>query len=170
MNTLRFLKFKKIFKYFYVILLIFTFLACSQNKSSDDNSINQTIGLSAQKEEIKNTLTQMWDAIEKEDIERYARYVHPEFTQFGETDSILSIGKEAEVNGIKNWIKNSSNIHTEMIDPIVTIRGNTAWIVYYWSDHGLTNGIPFASKGKSTRIFVKENGKWLCIHGHYTLL
>ena len=26
------------------------------------------------------------------------------------------------------------------------------------------------SRGKSTRIFVKENGRWLCIHGHYTLV
>ncbi len=170
MNTLHFLKFKNIFKYFYVTILIITFLACSQNQSSDNNSINQTASLSAQKEEIKNTLTQMWDAIEKEDIERYASFIHSDFTQFGETDSILSIGKEAEVNGIKNWIKNSSNIHTEMIHPVVTIRDNTAWIVYYWSDNGLTNGVPFSSKGKSTRIFVKENGKWLCIHGHYTLL
>ena len=25
-----------------------------------------------------------------------------------------------------------------------------------------------AEKVKSTRIFVKEDGKWLCIHGHYT--
>ena len=112
----------------------------------------------------------MWDAIEKEDIDEYAEYVHPDFTQFGETDPVLRMGKETEVHGIKEWVKNSSEIHTEMIDPIVTINGNTAWIVYYWSDYGLTNGEAFTSKGKSTRIFVKEDGKWLCIHGHYTLL
>ncbi|MCZ6693723.1 MAG: hypothetical protein O6939_07445 [Bacteroidetes bacterium] len=45
-----------------------------------------------------------------------------------------------------------------------------AWIVYDWSDSGTSNGKAFASRGKSTRIFVKEDGKWLCIHGHYTLL
>jgi ketosteroid isomerase-like protein len=152
------------------MLLTFTLLACAQNQSSDNNTNKQEASLTAQKEEIKNILIQMWDAIEKEDIERYASFIHSDFTQFGETDSILSIGKEAEVNGIKNWIINSSDIHTEMIDPKVTINGKVAWIVYYWSDRGLTNGIPFASKGKSTRIFVEENGKWLCIHGHYTLL
>jgi len=112
----------------------------------------------------------MWTAIENEDIEAYARYVHPDFSQFGEYDSIIKLGKEIEVKGIHEWIKNSSNIHTEMIDPIVSINGNVAWITYYWSDHGISNGEPFASKGKSTRIFVKENNTWLCIHGHYTLL
>jgi len=26
----------------------------------------------------------------------------------------------------------------------------------------------FTNRGKSTRIFVKQDGQWLCIHGHYT--
>ncbi len=150
-------------------LLLFL-LSCSEPKSTNENPIKKESNIESQKEAIKNVLIQMWDAIEKEDIDRYASYVHPDFTQFGETDPILKIGKETEVNGIKEWVKNSSEIHTEMIDPMITINGNTAWIVYYWSDHGLTNGEAFASKGKSTRIFIKENGNWLCIHGHYTLL
>jgi len=119
---------------------------------------------------IRDTLTAMWDAIEKEDVEGYASYIHEDFTQFGETDPTPNIGKQIEVEGVRQWVKDSDNIHTEMIDPKVTIKKNVAWIIYYWSDNGTTNGIPFASKGKSTRIFVKENGKWLCIHGHYTLL
>jgi len=145
-------------------------MACSDSGSTDKKTNTQAVSLEDQKEEIKATLTQMWDAIEKEDMQLYAGFIHPDFTQFGETDSILRVGKETEVDGIKNWVMNSSDIHTEMIDPIVTIKENVAWIVYYWSDNGLTDGKPFATKGKSTRIFVKENGKWLCIHGHYTLL
>jgi len=43
-------------------------------------------------------------------------------------------------------------------------------LINMWKDNGTTNGEEFSSRGKSTRIFVKENGKWLCIHGHYTLL
>lgn len=121
-------------------------------------------------EEIKVTLLEMWDAIEKEDIEKYASFIHPNFTQFGESDPVLLEGKDAEVSGTLAWINDSKNIHTEMIDPKVTIKGDCAWITYYWSDHGTSNGKDFSSKGKSTRIFVKENGKWLCIHGHYTLL
>ena len=131
---------------------------------------NDRPSITEQKEAIKTMLIDMWDAIEKEDIERYASYIHPDFTQFGETDPILKIGKDTEVNGVKEWVKNSTAIHTEMEDPKITINGNVAWITYYWSDNGSTNGKAFASRGKSTRIFVKEGGKWLCIHGHYTLL
>ena len=32
----------------------------------------------------------------------------------------------------------------------------------------MSGGERFPSRGKSTRIFVREDGKWLCIHGHYT--
>uniref|UniRef100_UPI003216D2B4 YybH family protein n=1 Tax=uncultured Draconibacterium sp. TaxID=1573823 RepID=UPI003216D2B4 len=150
-----------------ILLLVLTLgiLGCKQSAN-----VNPGLNTEAEKEEIKSALNDMWNAIEHDDIERYAKYIHPDFTQFGETDPVLLEGKETEVNATLAWIKDSKNIHTEMLDPKITINGNVAWITYYWSDHGTTNGKEFSSSGKSTRIFVKENGKWLCIHGHYTLL
>ena len=133
-------------------------------------TLQQKPSVEAEEKAVKETLVQMWSAIEQNDIQAYAAYVHPDFTQFGETDSVLRIGKNAEIKGINSWIQNSENIHTEMEDPHITVKNEVAWIVYYWKDHGITNGEAFATRGKSTRIFVKENGKWLCIHGHYTSL
>ena len=121
-------------------------------------------------DEVKATLVAMWDAIEKGDVERYATYVHPNFTQFGETDSLLLVGKSSEVEGIRKFTSVAANVHTEMIDPHVTVKGDVAWVTYYWKDAGTKSGVPFASYGKSTRIFLKEGGRWLCVHGHYTLL
>lgn len=142
-----------------ILSLLILIIGCNSNTSSIDDE-----------KAVKDTLIAMWDAIEKEDIERYANYVHDDFTQFGETDPTLNIGKQIEVDGVRDWVKNSDEIHTEMIEPRVVVKENVAWVTYYWSDSGTTNGKAFASKGKSTRIFVKENEKWLCIHGHYTLL
>ncbi len=142
------------------IILTISFVSCEKKE----------FDISQEKELIKSTLIDMWDAIEKGDIERYASHVHENFTQFGEYDSVLRSGKAAEIKGIKDWIDSSTAIHTEMVDPEVTINDNTAFITYYWSDSGSTDGKPFATQGKSTRIFVKEDDKWLCIHGHYTLL
>jgi ketosteroid isomerase-like protein len=152
------------------VILVATLSACSQSHSPDNDTNTDQAGVLTQEEEVKATLIKMWEAIENKDVELYASYIHPDFTQFGESDPTLSIGKEAEVNGTTEWIRNSSNIHTEMEEPIVVIKDSVAWILYYWKDHGTTNGEAFSSRGKSTRIFVKENGKWLCIHGHYTLL
>jgi len=143
-----------------------TFICYALLFSCQDNEVS----VASEKEAVKQTLISMWDAIENEDINEYASFIHPDFTQFGEYDSILRVGKNAEVNGIKSWIETSENIQTEMHDPIVTVKDKVAWIVYYWSDQGSTDGVDFATRGKSTRIFIKENGSWLCVHGHYTLL
>lgn len=155
-----------------LVCLAFLLAGCGNtaNLSSNENIEPKPADINKQKEEVKAVLTDMWDAIEKGDIERYASYIHPDFTQFGETAKTLRVGKDAEVKGIKDWIEEPTKVHTEMRDPRVTIKSDVAWITYYWEDEGTSKGEPFATKGKSTRIFVNENGKWLCIHGHYTLL
>ncbi len=150
------------------ILLLLILNGCNQQAVKQDSAI--VIDTLKEEAAIKSVLTEMWDAIEINDIDRYAKYVHPDFTQFGENDSTLLVGKSNEVNSIKNWMEHASNVHTEMIHPKITIKGNVAWITYYWSDAGMNDGKLFSSRGKSTRIFMKENNQWLCIHGHYTLL
>ena len=121
-------------------------------------------------EDVKATLVAMWAAIETGDATKYASYVHPDFTQFGENDPYLASGKALEVRSMTGYLKRASGVHTEMHHPEVTVRGDVAWITYYWTDEGVSGGNRFTSRGKSTRIFVRENGRWLCIHGHYTAL
>ncbi|MDH4065769.1 MAG: nuclear transport factor 2 family protein [Acidobacteriota bacterium] len=118
--------------------------------------------------EIKATMVAMWDAIEKGDVDRYATYVHPDFTSFGENDVYITEGKDAEIRSYRDYLRRATGVHTDMHQPVVTVRGDTAWVTYYWTDAGTIEGTRFTSRGKSTRIFVRENGRWLCIHGHYT--
>ncbi len=118
--------------------------------------------------QVVATLRDMWDAIEQGDLDRYAGHIHPDFTQFGESDVYLAVGKELEVRGIREYLSRARSVHTEMHQPRVTVHGDVAWIVYYWTDSGYVNGDRFTSRGKSTRIFVREGDRWLCIHGHYT--
>lgn len=144
-----------------LLLLFFLFLSCQYNPAPSPEE---------DKKAVKQTLTAMWEAIEKEDMTSYSEYIHPDYTQFGESDSILRMGKKTEIDAISSWLDNASDIHTEMIEPNITVKGNVAWIAYNWADSGFSNGVAFTSGGKSTRIFIKEEGKWLCIHGHFTLL
>ena len=122
-------------------------------------------------EAVKQTLVEMWDAIEQGDHDRYATYIHDDFTSFGETDAYLNEGKEYELRSVRGWTERSANIHTEMHQAEVTVRGDVAWITYYWTDESTSRitGERGTTRGKSTRIFVREAGRWLCIHGHYTL-
>lgn len=127
-----------------------------------------TMAAPSDEETIKSTLMTMWAALEKGDVETYASYVHPDYTVFGEGDTYLAEGKALELRGMKDWVARAKNVHTEMHNAKVTVRNDTAWITYYWTDAGYTEGKRFTSRGKSTRIFVREQGRWLCIHGHFT--
>lgn len=129
-------------------------------------------------EVIKDNIIQMWAAVEAGDVDRYMTYIHDDYTLFGEGDIYLQAGKDKERASYADYLTRVQNVRTFMHQPDVVVRGDTAWITYYWTDSGYKNaqdaqgntisGERFTSKGKSTRIFVKENGKWLCIHGHFT--
>ena len=148
---------------FFVILILVGSMLTSLNVSG----IN---GFKSDEDEIKSTLKAMWLAIEQGDINKYASHLHPHFSSFGEANTYLAEGKALEVYNVGEWIKKAKNVHTEMHQPKVTIRGITGWITYYWTDSGEDGGKPFSSRGKSTRIFIKEKNRWLCIHAHHTLV
>jgi hypothetical protein len=62
-------------------LLSFAVLgSCNQSDTPGNNSGVEQADLQKQEEEVKSTLAAMWEAIENEDIELYASYVHPDFT------------------------------------------------------------------------------------------
>ena len=69
-------------------------------------------------------------AIETNDLERYATYIHEDFTSFGETDTYLNEDKAFELRSVQGWTERSADIRTEMHQPEVTVRGETAWITY----------------------------------------
>jgi len=99
-----------------------------------------------------------------------AKKYHPNYTLFGENDIYLQSGKNLERASYEDYLGRYKNIRTFMHQPQFHVRGDTAWVTYYWSDSGFAreSGERFTTQGKSTRVFVKENGKWLCIHGHFT--
>ena len=132
----------------------------------------QAVAAQSAEDEIRQTLVEMWDAIEHGDVQRYATFIHDDFTSFGETDTYLNEGKQKELQGVASWTARSADIRTNMHQPHVTIRGETAWITYYWTDEAESRltGERETSRGKSTRVFVREGWRWLCIHGHYTLV
>lgn len=122
---------------------------------------------------IEDAIVSMWSAVEAGDVDRYMTHIHPDYTLFGEGDIYLQSGKALERASYTDYLGRVKNVRTFMHQPEVTVRGDTAWITYYWSDSGIYTtgakvGERFTSQGKSTRIFVREDTNWLCIHGHFT--
>ncbi len=122
------------------------------------------------KQQVIDNIYSMWKAIEENNLNDYMKHIHPDYTVFGEGDAYLHKGKNKEAIDIGDYIGRSKGVRTFMHQPEVTIRGTTAWITYYWNDAGYISDTRFTSRGKSTRIFVKEKDQWFCIHSHFTEL
>ncbi|MBV1908767.1 MAG: nuclear transport factor 2 family protein [Kangiellaceae bacterium] len=118
--------------------------------------------------QIIDNIHSMWKAVESNNLKSYMKYIHPDYTLFGEGDAYLHRGKDKEAIDIGDYLGRVEGVRTFMHQPEVIVKGDTAWITYYWSDAGYLSGERFTSRGKSTRIFVKEKGQWLCIHSHFT--
>ena len=130
--------------------------------------IADTIAETKDEQVIQNAIKAMWKAIETDNLSDYMQYIHPDYSVFGEGDVYLHQGKDKEAIDIGDFISRAKGVRTFMHQPRVVVNGDTAWITYYWSDAGTINGKRYTSRGKSTRIFVKEKGQWLCIHSHFT--
>jgi hypothetical protein len=65
----------------------------------------------SEQEEVKATLVAMWKAIEDGDADAYAQFIHPEFSQFGESDVYLAEGGELEVESIRKYVERATDVH-----------------------------------------------------------
>ncbi|MFT7525620.1 MAG: ketosteroid isomerase-like protein [Arenicella sp.] len=122
------------------------------------------------KRQIISSIHAMWKAVQQNDLDLYLQYVHPDYSVFGESDAYLHEGKDKEEIDYRDFLSRAKGVRTFMHQPKVNVRGDTAWITYYWNDAGYLSGERYTSRGKSSRVFVKENGTWLCIHSHFTAL
>ena len=119
-------------------------------------------------EQIIDNVHSMWKAVETNNLKAYLKHIHPDYSVFGESDAYLHQGKDKEAIDYGDYLGRVEGVRTFMHQPQVIIRGDTAWITYHWNDAGYSSGKRFTSRGKATRIFVKEKGQWLCIHSHFT--
>ena len=148
-------------KIIYAVCLILLFaqssLAAQEQQLSDQ-------------QQIIGSVHSMWNAVQKNDVEAYLKHIHPDYSVFGEGDVYLHEGKDKERIDYADYLSRASAVRTFMHQPKVTVNGDTAFITYHWNDAGYLNGERFTSRGKSTRIFVKQGGEWLCIHSHFTAI
>ena len=49
--------------------------------------------------------------------------------------------------------------------------GDSAWVAAEWSSEATgTDGRPFRRPGRGTFILTRRDGRWLCVHSHFSLL
>jgi SnoaL-like domain/Domain of unknown function (DUF4405) len=71
---------------------------------------------------------------------------------------------------LKTMYNNFSNRQLSMEEPTIRVRGNTAWVDFYW-DFKATwskNQEPFTLKGRESQILLKDKDKWKIVQIHYS--
>jgi len=55
--------------------------------------------------------------------------------------------------------------------PAVNVSGDAAWIAAQWSTEATApDGQPFRRRGRGTFVLARRDGRWLCVHSHFSLL
>jgi ketosteroid isomerase-like protein len=55
--------------------------------------------------------------------------------------------------------------------PVVRVMDDSAWIAAEWSSEATgPDGRPFTRPGRATLVFARRDGRWLCVHSHFSLL
>jgi ketosteroid isomerase-like protein len=55
--------------------------------------------------------------------------------------------------------------------PIVQVTGDSAWIAAEWSSEATgSDGQSFRRPGRGTFVLARRDGRWLCVHSHFSLL
>jgi ketosteroid isomerase-like protein len=55
--------------------------------------------------------------------------------------------------------------------PVIHATDDSAWLATEWSSEASgPDGRPFRRPGRATMVLSRRDGRWLCVHSHFSLL
>ncbi|HEX5422202.1 MAG TPA: nuclear transport factor 2 family protein [Candidatus Acidoferrales bacterium] len=81
------------------------------------------------------------------------------------------VGKDRLVREFVSAAASHQDTHFEMIDPQVQMADQNVAVVTYYIDESWMqkNGTRISAEEKATEVYVNHSGRWLMIHGHYSI-
>ena len=129
----------------------------------------QTAPPSAADEVIAVTKAQ-WAAELNRDMAGFSKNVADDYTEFNGDYPVRLDGKPINMQLAQGGFGSSSRTASEeMANPKVQVYGDVAILTYNFI--GTTkdkDGKITPDRGKSTRVYVKKDGQWWLVHGHFS--
>lgn len=103
----------------------------------------------------------LWNqAIAANDVKEIALYMTDDWVITGTEGGIISKAAFLE------WISSGDLVHTKMDFEalLVQIHGNAAVVTAKGTSAGLYKGNPFSFYEWATSVYVKQNGRWVCVN------
>ena len=147
-------------KSFYVFTFILVFCSWS-SIGAEDKNMTEPPQKSADALAIKVVIDGAWDALQKQDIDQFFQYCSKEWMLYTASGKKLTAKKLFDIHKAK--IKNFKLVPSQMKR---RISGNIGWVTYDSEMSGQINEKAWGGNFIFTNIFIKNNGKWQCIHMH----
>jgi ketosteroid isomerase-like protein len=93
-----------------------------------------------------------------------------DYTQFDSETPTRLDGRAVGLRLTEAAVKDSgTDLITEMLNPKVQTYGDVSILTYNYVHLGQDkDGKVKTDTGKSSRVYVKQAGKWMLVHGHFT--
>jgi uncharacterized protein (TIGR02246 family) len=125
---------------------------------------------SPEAQEVLKVIQRFQEAGVKGDTATLMQIFDPDVTHFHPGSPYRFIGAERLAKEFEVASKSVQDMRFEMVDPDVQfptpdVAVATYYIVESWAD---AKGVRTNVKEKASEVYVKKNGAWKMIHGHYS--
>jgi len=120
--------------------------------------------------EVMAAVKTQWDAENKrESASRAMGSIADDYTEFNPDVPVLIEGKSMAARFYDASLQSGDKgLASEMINPHVQVYGETAILTYNFAGMTKANdGKVNSNFAKSTRVYVKQNGRWMLVHANF---
>jgi len=127
--------------------------------------------MSSVEDEVIALTYKIWEAEAEKNMNEMNKYLSDDYTEFNPTYSTRIDGKKLNTTLSEVLVVNSGTVlAAEMLNPKVQVYGDVAILSYNYAGASKDNeGNIDNTKAKSTRVYVKMNGKWKLVHANFAL-
>jgi ketosteroid isomerase-like protein len=109
-------------------------------------------------------------AYERGDIDEVMRHIAPDedVVMIGTGADEKRIGPTAARRQVERDHEQAEKIALRMRDPLVSARGDVAWLTADVAFEGTAGGEAFTLEGRMTGVFEQRDGRWLMANSHFS--
>ena len=120
--------------------------------------------------EIMDLARAQWAAeIARRPVAEQITSIAEDYTEFNPDHPTLIQGRALNARLYEAWAAGPTTLVSEMQNPRVQVYGDTAILTYNYV--GLVRsreGDITASNAKSTRVYARQNGRWMLVHANFS--
>ncbi len=120
----------------------------------------------AESQEVIEAERNAWGAVVNKQLPALAGYFADDFSMFDEDQAYRVRGKTEALHGLETWLVENTVRSYQMLDPQVEVLGDTALLIYYFTESGSSGSEGYSGSGKISTVFVRQQGAWRALHTH----